>query len=311
MTSSINTGERSQISLWVQAARLFALPASIVPVLVGALYTLSHHTGHVYWELLPVIVVASVLFHTGTNFVSEYFDFKKGVDREETYGSSRILVDGLMKPKTVLYGGYAAFALGFLLGMILVAIHGLPILILGIVGLLGGIFYTGFPIGYKYYGMGDLLVFLLMGPLMVLGTNLALTGTWNYDLIWVSLPVGFLVAAILNANNIRDIMHDSKAKINTLATLFGINGAKTEYYLLVSGAYISVIVMAILGLVSWVALIVLISLPPAIQNMKMISKARVDQPDLILMGDVKTAQHHLMFGVLYSIGILVGNFVNF
>jgi 1,4-dihydroxy-2-naphthoate octaprenyltransferase len=269
----------------------------------------AFHPGNVDWFLLPVSLVAAVLFHAGTNLVSEYFDYKKGVDRVDTFGSSRILVEELLSPKSVLIGGYVAFGIGFLLGLILVYFRGTPMLVIGIAGLLGGIFYTGNPIGYKYIALGDLLVFSLMGPLMVIGSYLALTGDYNTNVLLISLPVGFLVAAILHANNIRDIMHDTQAKVKTLANVFGLSAAKIEYYFLVLGAYISVILMVVFGILGWPSLIVLISLPPAIANMKLISKAEKDKPQDIAMADVKTAQHHMLFGLLLAIGLLIEGFI--
>ncbi len=305
MTTTISNPHRSQISLWIQAARLFALPASVVPILFATMFSLTHNNGVIYWELLPVIIISGILFHLGTNFVGEYFDYKNGVDKEETFGSSRILVDKLMNPKTVLYGGYAAFAVGFLLGLLLVYYHGLPMLILGLIGLIGGMFYTGKPFGFKYIALGDLSVFMLFGPLMVIGSHFALTGYIDYSLLYISIPIGFLVTAILNANNIRDIKHDRMAKINTMATMLGINGSKYEYYFLIFGSFFAVILMVILQVLPLWTLIVLISLKPALDNVKQISKAELENPKNILMADATTAQHHLMFGVLYSVGILL------
>lgn len=306
MTASTTASERSIISLWVQAARPFAYPASVIPIIVASIWTFVNYSGNIHWALLPVILLGGVLFHTGTNFVSEYFDYKKGVDRKDTFGSSRILVDGLLKPKEVLYGGYITFTVGFLLGLILVAYHGLPILYLGLAGLLGGIFYTGYPINYKYFALGDFGVFMLFGPLMMLGTFMGLTGEFSWEIMFISLPIGLLVAAILHANNIRDILYDSKARIKTMAILFGLQGAKVEYYVLVFGAYLSVIIMVLIQMVTPWALLVFLSIKPALDNIKLISKAKVEQPDLIMMTDVTTAQHQLLFGVFYAIGILIG-----
>jgi len=104
-------------------------------------------------------------------------------------------------------------------------------------------------------------------------------------------------------------MHDTQAKVKTLANVFRLSAAKIEYYFLVLGAYISVILMVIFGILDWPSLIVLISLPPAISNMKLISKAEKDKPQDIAMADVKTAQHHMLFGLLLAIGLLIEGFI--
>lgn len=295
---------RSKLSLYVQAVRAFAFPASVVPVVVGAMLAVSHE-GEVRWALLPLVMLGSVLFHSGTNLVSEYFDLKRGVDREETFGSSRVLVEGLLPPRNVLLAGIAAFAGGTIIGLILVYLCGLPVLWLGLIGLLGGFFYTGRPVGYKYRGLGDVGVFWLMGPLMVIGCYFVLTGEFAWRVFFVSLPVGCLVTAILCGNNLRDIAHDGQARVRTLESILGLTGAKVLYCTLVVGAHLSVIVMVITGVVSPWALLVFLAAWPAIRNMRAILRARLDRAVDIATIDVKTAQHHLFFGVLLCAGLLL------
>lgn len=302
--------KRSKMSLIMQGVRPFSFSASVVPMLVGAMYAWAYYEGEIIWWLLPVVFIAGVLLHSGTNLVSEYFDLKKGVDREDTFGSSRVLVEGHLDPKVLLNAGYLCFALGFLLGMILVYVHGLPILYLGLVGIAGGIFYTGKPIGFKYLALGDIGVFILMGPLMVIGSYFCITGHYTNELIWLSLPVALLVTGILHANNIRDIMHDSEAGIKTLAMMMGITLSKIDYYVLLLGAYLSVALMVAFNMLSLWTLLVFLSLPVAIKNMKDISKAEVEKPKEIAMMDIRTAQLHMQFGLLFSIGLALTAIIN-
>lgn len=303
MAEEISTASRSPLSIWIQAVRAFSFTASMVPVLVGAMLALQY-PGEVQWWLFPLVVVCSLLFHAGTNLVSDYFDFQRGVDRKDTFGSSGVLVNGLLQPKQVLNAGLLMFGLGFLLGLILVAFRGMPIFWLGVIGLLGGFFYTGKPIGYKYFALGDFLVFTLMGPLMVIGSYYVLTGDYTSNVLYVSLPIGFLVAAILHANNLRDIVYDTEANVRTLANIFGLQAAKYEYYILVGGAYLSVIIMVVTSVVKPWTLLVFLSLPPALKNVKAIRNAKEDAVAEIAMIDVQTAQHHFLFGVLLIIGLI-------
>ncbi len=309
MIAGTNVESRSKFSLWLQAVRPFAYSASVIPVLIGTALAFTYHQGAIDWFLFPIVLIASILLHTGTNLVSEYWDFKRGVDRIDTYGSSRILVENLMQPKEVLFGGYVAFAIGFLLGLILIYFRGWEMFVLGMIGILGGIFYTSAPVNYKYLGLGDLLVFILMGPLMVIGAYFALTSDYNWQVLLVSLPVGFLVAAILNANNLRDIKHDSEAKIKTLANLIGPKASQIEYFSLVLLAYVTVIILVIFNLLSPATLLVFLSLPQAISNLKSVLKANVNNPHEIAILDVKTAQHHMLFGLLLFAGIFISGLI--
>jgi len=301
---SLALQQRSKISIFLQAIRAFSLVAAVIPVLVGSSLAL-YYQGKVDWYLLPIIIICSLLFQSATNMINDYYDYKKGVDQKHTYGSSRVLVDEVMKPKSLIRMGLIVMGIGLALGMLLVYVRGIPMLILGVAGALGGYLYSGF-MGYKYFALGDIMVFLLMGPLMVIGSYFALTGNYYYELWIESIPVGCLVLSILQANNHRDIHNDSSAKIKTVSILIGYKISKIEYFSLVISAYASVVVMIAVKMISPLAAIVLLALPMALKNMKLMKNSTPDNSESIAMLDAASAQHHLLFGVLYSIGIIIG-----
>jgi 1,4-dihydroxy-2-naphthoate octaprenyltransferase len=303
MTDDITT-PRSRFSIWVQAIRVFSLTASLIPVLVGA--ALSVGESSVAWWMLPLAILAAESIHAGTNLVSDYFDFVHQVDKDYTFGSSRVIVEGLLSARAVFWGGMALLAVSAGIGLVFIAIRGWPILVIGVVGLLGGYFYTAKPVGLKYLALGDLSVFVLMGPLMVVGAYVVLTGQFHHRVLLVSLPIGCLVTAILHANNTRDIPHDLQAKVRTMANLLGHRGAILEYELLVLCAYgLTAGLIATGHLSVWASLVVL-SIPIAIRNVRTMRKSVADQPQSIADLDVKTAQLHLAFGILYVLGIAIG-----
>ena len=299
--------ERGKISIWIQAVRAFSFTASSIPVLVGAALALNY-PGKVLWILFPVVYVAALLIHAATNLVSDYFDYRKEVDKNYTFGSSGVIVQGLLSAKSVLVGGLVLFGITAALGVILIAVRGVPILILGLIGIVGGYFYTGHPFGYKYFGLGDFLVFILMGPLMVIGSYFCFTGTYHHQVLWVSLPVGFLVSAILQANNVRDIKHDTEAGITTFENVLGTKGAKAFYYFAVVSAYISVGVMILFKVLPLWSLLVLLTLPLAIKIIGKMSAG--NDPQALATLDVETAQLHFGFGLLLTISLVVYRFIS-
>ncbi|MBN2512638.1 MAG: 1,4-dihydroxy-2-naphthoate octaprenyltransferase [Sedimentisphaerales bacterium] len=295
-------------AIWLQAIRIFSLTASIIPVLLGAAWVLYEGTS-ADWRLMPLIVIASLAIHAATNLVSEYFDYIKNVDKDYTFGGSRVIVEGKLSAQQTLLGGLFLFALTAAIGLIFIYLRGWPILMLGLVGMLGGFFYTAVPVGYKYFGLGDLMVFVLMGPLMVIGSYFVLTGTYNHNVLLVSLPVGCLVAAILSGNNLRDILHDTQAGITTTAGLLGHHFARLEYCALDITAYLIVIGLCILGMLPFFSLIVLCTLPLAYTPILSALKSQPDNPAPIASIDVQTAKLHLAFGVLLIISLVIGAFM--
>lgn len=299
----------SKFQIWFRATRPFSFTASSIPVIFSAVSAFVFYDGQVEWYLLPVVFLGALFFHVGANMVSDYYDYKFNVDREGTLGGSGVIIEKLLPPKHVMYGGYLAFLIGFLLGLILVSVRGLEILIMGLGGLFIGLFYTLTRKGLKYIALGDLAIFIAFGPLLVAGSYFALTGTYPLHIILLSLPIGFLVVAILHANNSRDIYNDAFAKIKTLPMLMGIGFAKFEYYFLVFGAYVLLILFVIFKLATPWILLAFLSFPIALRNCKEFASISKDNLNVITMMDVKTAQLHFLFGLLFSIGIILSKII--
>jgi len=301
----VQAQKQNTVKAWLQAVRAFSFTASMLPVLLGAAIAM-HYTGEVTWLLLPVALICSLLLHAGTNTISDYYDYKNNVDTDYSYGSSRVIVEGLLPAKSLLTAGVIAFAIAALLGVILIAARGWPVLVLGVIGLLGGFFYTAKPFAYKYIALGDLLVFILMGPLMVVGSDFVLTGQFHTTALIASMPIGCLVAAILSANNLRDIKHDTQAGIKTLANVLGHNGARIEYYILLVSAYLAVAAMVATQILSMWSLLVFLSLPIALKRIKLVHRTKPEDIVSIAQLDVQTAQLHLLFGILLAAGVVLG-----
>ena len=296
---------KSRLSIWWQAVRAFSFTASIMPVTVGAAVVYAEGLPAIWW-LFPFIALSSVLLHAATNLVNDYFDFKKGLDREDTKGGSRALPLGLLTPEEVIKGAYVLFLAAALFGVVIIWVRGWPILLLGLIGLVGGYFYSGGPMGYKYVALGDLCVFVLMGPLMVVGSHFALSGTWSLTAFYFSLPIGCLVASILCANNYRDRRDDGITGSKTMANLLPPKLARLEYYGLVLGAYLLVGLFYILGFGKVFSLTVYLTLPIALNNIMVLVRDPSGQSENVSTLDVNSAQLHLAFSLLLVISLVAG-----
>src|SRR4030095_5532888 len=294
---------------YIQAVRTFSFPASMIPCLLGAMFALLYGV-NISWWLMPFIAVSLLLLHAGSNVISDVDDYKRGVDTTDTLGGSRVIPTGLLSAKEMTRFGLTLFFIAILIGLPIIFERGLVILWFGILGLLGGFFYTGRPIGYKYLALGDFAIFILYGPAIVAGTFFALTGTFSWVAVYASIPLGVLITGILHANNLRDIIHDRKANIKTLANVFGEGFAKAEYVFLIAGAYLTVVILVLLKVLAPWSLLVFLSLPVALKNMNMIKGIKIEDTGKIAMLDVMTAQLTLMFGVLLSISIVITKFVS-
>ena len=300
---------------WGLAVRAFSFPASIVPVVLGGVLA-WYATGKFNWILFILSILAGVFYHCGCNLINDYYDHRKGVDREGAYGGSGVLVSGAMEPAQVMRGAITFFALGSLIGFFfLYHFHtstetpwpfGWPLLAIGVAGLIGAVWYTSGDVSAKYNALGIPLVFLMMGTLMVVGGWFIQTGTLDWLPVIVSLPVGFMVAAILQANDIRDIDDDRQAGVKTLSNLTGPRAARQQYYFMLFAPYVCVVIFAAFGLISWFGLLPLVTLPLAIPLAKLFASTPETDSEKLHPSIENTAKLHMAFGMLLTIGLVIG-----
>jgi len=287
--------------VWWRALRAYSFPASIVPCVVGAAYVLAAHE-RLSWAFLPLVLVAGVAIHVATNLVNDAGDFARGVDSSGAQGGSGVLTSGWLSGAQVWRGALVALAVAVVFGAPLIAARGWPLAAVGVAGAIGGYAYTGPPLALKYRALGEVLVFLMMGTLMVVGSSYALCGAFPPGVWLASAPVGFLVAAILAANNQRDREDDARHGIRTLAILFGPRGARAVTLVCVGGAYLSPPALALAGVVRWPALLPIVTLPLAWPVLRALVAADGTRP--MAPGTVENvAKLHLAFGVAYAVGL--------
>ena len=294
--------------IWGVAVRAYAYPASIVPVIVGSAYAWLA-TGTFNWAYFVLALVAGMLFHTACNLINDYYDYKHGLDHAGAYGGSGVLVSKALSPREVIVGAYLMLMLGSFIGLYFVYVFGWPMLYIGVAGLLGSIFYTTTPLSAKYVALGSPLVFIMMGPLMVLGGYLVQTGTLSWNAVWISLPVGFIVAAILHANDTRDIVHDRHAGIRTIATILGVTGTRVYLSFLLFAPYLTVIALWYFGVAPWTVLLPILTLPLALGAHSLHWKIRAVEHEALRDTPAMVAKLHLAFGLLLTIGLVAGRWL--
>ena len=293
-------GKERKISDWIIATRPWSFPASTMPALVTISYVYflkNEIASDINWFYGVLAFIGACIFQASGNLIGDYFDFKYGVDRKESFGSSRMLVDRIFSPKTILNYGIIMLAIGILLGLFLFVRTGTDLLWIGGIGVLATFFYYKL----KFAAFGDLVIFIVYGPLIGLGTAFVMTNQLIWNVVLLNIPIAFLVVNILHANNMRDIRDDGKTHIRTQAMVLGMKSAKVQYFILAVGAYVGVILMVVFGMVHPLTLIVFLSLPVELKNLKQMKKAEVENPELIKNLDANSAQLVLIFSLLFAV----------
>lgn len=294
---------------WFIATRPWSFPASAMPSLVAITYVFylykSQDLYNVNWSYGWLALLGAVIFQASGNLISDYFDYKHGVDREETYGSSRLLVENVFAPKSILRFGQILLIIGSLIGIFLLTKTGLQLLYIGLFGVLGTYFYYIL----KFRALGDVLIFIIYGLLIAFGTAYVLSSQLLWEVLLVTSPLGLLIVNILHSNNTRDIIYDSQAGIKTQAMILGVRGSKIAYYINDLSAYLIVLILVVAGLLPYLSLLVFVAFPISMKNIKQIRLATKDNLGIIRDLDANSAKLVLLFSVLLSVGIFVSTFI--
>ncbi|MFQ5860038.1 MAG: UbiA family prenyltransferase [Dehalococcoidia bacterium] len=297
---------RGGLKAWAEIVRPFSWTASLIPVtLAGAI---AWKDGAFSPLLFLLALLGALLLQAGTNVINELFDVRQGVDTPGSARASKVLVQDRLRPDDAYRGGLALFGAAMVVGAYLITVRGFYVVLIGLLAILIGYFYTASPIHFKYRGLGVPVVFVVMGPLMVVGTYFVLAGTVTLQAAIASLPVGILVATILHANDVRDVQDDAQAPFKTLSTLMGQRPAGRLYMLLLASAYLLVILLAGLSLLPLWTLLTLLTLPlagAALYTMQRALRAGDEATAVLATIDVATAKVHLTFGLLLSLAFIL------
>jgi 1,4-dihydroxy-2-naphthoate octaprenyltransferase len=323
------------LKLWVAGARPRTLPAAIVPVAVGtaAGYLSSGrfvittpqvssacHAAvctsfdrHLSWLNAFLALVVALGIQVGTNYVNDYADGVRGTD-EHRVGPVRLVAGRLATVREVKTAALFSFAVAGLAGLLLAARVTWWLVPLGLLCGIAGWAYTGGPRPYGYLGFGELFVFVFFGLVATAGSAyvqhapfvISLGGhlfSYDYDwgfVLWAGVPVGLLAAALLQANNLRDISTDTQSGKKTLAVRLGRRRAGLLYCFTLMGVALSVGVLY--GYRSW-SLLALAGLPLAITPVRLALGDRNGRDLLPMLGE--TARLQIVVGVLLTVGLLI------
>ena len=262
---------KSKLKEFFMCTRPHSYPASIAPVLFGATYALGYESKFSILKFI-LFLLACLLIQAATNLFNEYYDYKHGLDKVDSEGISGSIVKGNLSPKEVMVGALVLYALAFGLGLILTFMTSVYVLLVGLVCMLAGYFYTGgkYPIAYSPFG--EVVSGFFMGTIIIALSFYFQTGYVNADIIIVSLPLFIMIGTILLANNIRDLDNDKESGRRTYAILVGRNNAIKTMAISFIVVYLLNVLFIVTKYASWWNLLVFVTIPLAIKIIKGFSK---------------------------------------
>ncbi len=280
------------------AVRPWSIPASAMPIIVAVAY-LFWKGASISWPMALLTLVGMILFHLTGNVWSDYFDYKKKVDADDTFGA-KTLTTGMFEPKEIRNLALGLLAVSVVCGLAIVALTGLPVLWIGLAGVICTLLY---PV-LKYNALGDLDILLTFAFLPTIGTSYAVTGFIDWNVLYIALPVGLITDGILHSNNTRDMRTDARAGITTMAMSMGPKAAAWLYGFEMIFPYVWVGVLSMIGILPVHTVAIFLTLVLAISNAKIMMNSLEGGVGMIADLDVKTANLQLVFSILLALALL-------
>ncbi len=306
--SSEEPGKPPVARLWLQALRAPFLVASLIPVLVGGLAAWQIRSAFdLHFFLLALFGAACI--HTGANMGNDAWDYRSGNDLAVRHlnpfaGGGRVLIRGVLDVRVHLAVAMLFLGAGSAIGLYLVSVVGLPLLALGLLGVLVAYAYVGPPLRLAHHGLGEVAVGLEFGPVTLLGTYFVLARSFDPPAIVLSACLGLLVTGILWINEVPDIPADAAVGKRTLVVRLGVARSTTAFALIVGAAYAVLIVgVAFFALTPW-ALLGLLAIPLALKPVRGLRRAG-DDPHALIPSNAGMILAMAATGVLVLAGLAI------
>ncbi|WP_298539746.1 1,4-dihydroxy-2-naphthoate octaprenyltransferase [uncultured Aquimarina sp.] len=317
----------TKFKAWISAARLRTLPLSVSGIIVGS----SIGVRFIYEDILKVIesndyliclsgpnffdksifwlAIATTLgLQILSNFANDYGDGVKGTDNEDRVGPQRALQSGIISKKEMFRGIVITAIITLILAILLIYVslgkeyfvYSVFFFFLGLAAIIAAIKYTMGNSAYGYRGLGDVFVFIFFGLVSVVGCYFLFTKNLNWLVFLPATTIGFLSAAVLNLNNMRDHDSDKKAKKNTIVVKMGLIKARKYHYFLITSAMVSMLVFSFFTYEYYTNLLFLLAFIPLLIHLNKVVKTKnaVDlDPEL-----KKVALSTFLLAILFSLG---------
>ncbi|MGI4831837.1 MAG: 1,4-dihydroxy-2-naphthoate polyprenyltransferase [Janthinobacterium lividum] len=240
------------MSPWISAFRPRTLPLALASILTGGF--LAKATGHFNGAVVGLAALTTILLQILSNLANDYGDSQNGADSVHRQGPLRAVQSGAITPaqmKRAMWGfGAAALASGIALLLLALGFEAvwvlLAFLVLGLSAIWAAVNYTAGSRPYGYAGLGDVSVFLFFGIVGVCGTYFLQARTLPLPVLLPAVALGCFATAVLNVNNIRDIVSDKLAGKITVPVRLGPQRARRYHLLLLAlgvGAAVSYVLL--------------------------------------------------------------------
>ncbi len=159
-----------------------------------------------------VIMVMLVTYYNG-----EYYDIREDklsaeLEKNTFSGGSQVIAQSLLPRKFARIGSFIALGIAVIIGLVLQFYFktGVLTILLGVIGIFLGFFYSNPPLRLVSRGIGEILIGFCYGWLPVAVGFYLQTQSFNSLATWVSIPIGLTIFNVILINEFPDYDADKK-----------------------------------------------------------------------------------------------------
>jgi len=292
--------------VYFQAVRLPFLTGSLFPVAAAtALACGLEHTFHAFFFVLTMLGVAAL--HLGANLLNDYYDAfgSDPLNRNFTpfSGGSRVIQDHKLSPAQVRTLAYLMLGLGVGCGLVLIYLGRPWVALVGLLGLGAAVCYSASPVQFMSAGLGEGAIFLAFGPILSWGAYYVQTGKLTLVGAMVSLPLAFLITAIIWINEFPDLEADMAAAKQHLVARLGLQASRRVYAALMAAPFISLFLLIEVFHLPDLIVAGLAPLPLAVRAVRLAWRTPPTDPEFVA-AQALTIQTHFLTGLTLTLALL-------
>jgi 1,4-dihydroxy-2-naphthoate polyprenyltransferase len=286
---------------WLHLMRPLILSGTISPILVGT--GIAASVGSIRYDIFFALLVAAILVQSSANLFNDYFDFKHGQDQEkwaESYGREH------HRPmhSDIPYIAVSMIMVAVLLGAWISSEASWMIALVGTISIIAGILYSAGKHSFASLGLGELVAAVFLGMVTTILGYVVQGHTIDLPILLVALTFALLISVMILTNNIRDLQKDQGFRYTLPMRLKKKNAVRLLTVILWS-MYSWVVVLIFYQIVPITALLVFVAVPIARKLRASFQSTATRADEIAAMGIA--AKHHWVFGLLFAVGIWLGN----
>ncbi|MDA9356825.1 1,4-dihydroxy-2-naphthoate octaprenyltransferase [Flavobacteriaceae bacterium] len=264
----------SNFKVWISSFRLRTLPLSISGILIGSAFAFANEYFNITIFIFALLTTISLQILS--NLANDYGDGVKGTDSNNRIGPERAIQSGLISPKQMKN----AIIINIIILIILIIIllnnsfelseyfKLLSFFLLGFISIYAAIKYTVGNNAYGYYALGDIFVLFFFGFLSTMGSYYLYSKSLDLILVLPSLCVGLLSVAVINLNNMRDLVSDKVSNKITIAGKLGFDNSKKYHYLILVSSIIFSLIFVLFFYYKPISIILAITYIPIVIHLR-------------------------------------------